>query len=75
MKSNLLLSLLICVTISGLMFAQVPASQDTIFIKGGTFSGGENAGSMETTINGDTASTGGRINPNRVYALYEGQVY
>lgn len=59
--------------------AQVPASQDTIFIAGGTFSAGENAGVLETTINGDTitsgADVGARINPNRVYALYEGQVY
>ncbi len=30
---------------------------------------------METTINGDVDGSGARINPNRVYALYEGQVY
>ena len=46
--------------------AQVPASQDTIYIPGGTLRGRENAGLMEATINGDTTSTGARINPNRV---------
>ena len=55
--------------------AQVPASQDTIYIPGGTLRGRENAGLMEATINGDTTSTGARINPNRVYALNEGQYY
>jgi hypothetical protein len=53
----------------------VPASQDTIYIAGGTFYGGENAGQFESTINGDTTSTGARINPNRIYALYEGLIY
>ncbi len=75
MKSKLILSLFISLAFACLTLAQVPASQDTIFINGGTLSGGENAGSMETTINGDTTGSGARINPNRVYALYEGQVY
>lgn len=56
-------------------FAQVPASQDTILIPGGTLDGRENMGSLEATINGDTTSSGARINPNRVYALNEGQYY
>ena len=55
--------------------AQIPANQDTIYIPGGTLRGRENAGLMEATINGDTASSGARINPNRVYALNEGQYY
>ena len=55
--------------------AQVPANKDTIYIAGDTFHGRENAGLMEATINGDTNSTGARINPNRVYALNEGQYY
>jgi Secretion system C-terminal sorting domain len=54
---------------------KVAAAVDTIFIPGGTFSGGENAGSLEATINADTASDGTRNNPNRVYALNQGQVY
>ncbi len=55
--------------------AQVPANQDTIVIPGGTLAGRENTGALETTINGDTLSTGERVNPNRVYALNEGQYY
>jgi|YelNatPaOPRAMG01_1025707.scaffolds.fasta_scaffold11741_2 hypothetical protein len=77
MKAKIFLSLVVSFTIVSMVFAQgtVPASQDTIYIPGGTLSGGENAGNMETIINGDTTSSGARINPNRVYALYEGQVY
>jgi FlgD Ig-like domain len=70
MKGSLILSLLISLTIVSFAFAQ-----DTTFITGGTLSGGENAGMLESTINGDTTSGGARVNPNRVYALYEGQVY
>ena len=51
------------------------AAGDTIYIPGGTLAGGENAGSLETTINQDTLTTGGRKNVDRVYALYEGQYY
>ncbi|HTY12547.1 MAG TPA: T9SS type A sorting domain-containing protein [Bacteroidota bacterium] len=57
------------------LHAQVAASKDTIYISGGTFAGGENAGALEATINGDTAADGTRINPKRVYGLFEGQVY
>jgi len=51
------------------------AAGDTIYIPGGTLAGRENAGSMETVINGDTTAQGGRTNPNRVYALNEGEYY
>ncbi len=64
--------------ISGIPFianAQVPASQDTIVIPGGTLAGRENSGLLESTINGDTTRAGARVNPNRVYALNEGQYY
>lgn len=54
---------------------KVAASGDTIYIPGGTLAGGENAGLLETTINGDTTTGGQRVNPNRVYALNQGQVY
>ncbi len=54
---------------------RISANGDTMYIVGGTVGGAENAGSMETAINGDTTATGARINPNRVYALNEGQVY
>ncbi len=82
MKARMLLCLLIGLAITSFAYAgtkyhakPVPAAQDTIVIPGGTFSGAENAGSMETTVNGDTNSNGTRVNPNRVYALNEGQVY
>ena len=79
MKTFLFLLLLISLIIVDYTFAQVPADQDTIYIQGGTFAGGENSGLLEETINGDTiasgANRGERINPNRVYALNEGQVY
>ncbi len=52
-----------------------PASQDTIFIPGDLLNGTTNNGLLEATINGDTTSTGARVNANRVYALYEGEVY
>jgi hypothetical protein len=55
--------------------AQVTVTKDTIYITGGTFSGAENADLLENTINGDIDSQNSRFNPNRVYALYEGQVY
>jgi hypothetical protein len=80
MKVKILLSLIITLTVVSISLAQyvVPTlpgpSVDTIFIPGGTMSGGENAGSMDATINADITS-GARTNPNRVYALYEGEVY
>src|SRR5271169_1394666 len=61
--------------IPGIAIGQVPASQDTIVIPGGTLAGRENSGLVESTISGDTTSAGARVNPNRVYALNEGQYY
>jgi hypothetical protein len=78
MKGKILLYLLIGLLIASftsVSYAQVPASQDTIKIAGGTLDGGENAGALETTINSDTTATGERVNPNRVYALERGKVY
>jgi Secretion system C-terminal sorting domain len=63
------LSFLLCFSFS--VFAQVPASQDTIVIDGGT----GNIGSIENTINGDTLAGGVRINPNRVYVLKANTIY
>jgi hypothetical protein len=56
---------------TSLVLAQVPASQDTIWIPGGQ----DNIGSLENTINGDTVLGGGRINPNRVYGLLGNTIY
>ncbi|OYV85316.1 MAG: hypothetical protein B7Z63_05665, partial [Ignavibacteriae bacterium 37-53-5] len=53
----------------------VSAAGDTMYITGGTLAGLENAGALEAAINGDTTAAGARVNPNRVYALYEGQYY
>jgi hypothetical protein len=81
MKGKILLSLLISLTIVSISLAQykVPtlpgASTDTVFIPGGTMTNGENAGSIDATIDADTTAGVGRTNPNRVYALYEGEVY
>lgn len=62
--------------VTGLSVAQVPASQDTIVIPGDIPKATpQHAGALEMTINGDTMSNGGRINPNRVYALQEGRWY
>jgi Protein of unknown function (DUF1573) len=55
--------------------AVISANGDTIYIPGGTLIGLEHAGLLETTINGDTLANGLRKNPNRVYALFEGQYY
>ncbi len=77
MKAKMILCLAIGLLIAcftSLSVAKVSAAGDTIYITGGTLAGGENAGSFETAINGDT-TTGARLNVNRVYALYEGQVY
>ena len=85
MKSRLLLCLLFAFVMTGYagigqhLVKYVPtktdATGDTIYIPGGTLAGGENAGSLETTINGDTLAGGVRKNVNRVYALYQGQYY
>lgn len=37
--------------------------------------GAENAGLLETTINGDTLDTGERRNPNEIYVLKSGEIY
>jgi hypothetical protein len=57
--------------IIAMAYAQVLASQDTIQIAGGQ----ENAGLLETTINGDVDGDGNRLHPNRVYKLAEGFHY
>jgi hypothetical protein len=86
MKSRMLLCLLVVVTLTGYagladkqFVKYVPtgheAAGDTIYVPGGTLAGGENAGSLETLINGDTTAQGARKNPNRVYALNQGQFY
>lgn len=76
MRTKFLLSLLISLTMLSISFAQTTsANGDTTYIPGGTLSGGQNSGLMETTINSDTSASGARNNPNRVYALYEGQTY
>jgi hypothetical protein len=83
MKATRLLFCLMFVlfVVTNISSAQVvtSANGDTIYITGGTLAGFENAGLLESTINGDTilsgANAGKRINPNRVYALNEGQVY
>ena len=53
----------------------ISANGDTMYINGGTLAGLENAGNLDKLVNGDTAANGTRKNPNRVYALYEGQYY
>ena len=85
MKSTLVLCLLLVLSLTsyagiapGTRCTWVPnyaAAGDTIYVPGGTLDGAENAGSLETAINGDTTGGGGRTNVNRVYALYQGQVY
>ena len=77
MKVKILLSLLISLTIASISFCP------GYFFFEWRYSvyhrrynaGGENAGILESTINADTNATGARVNPNRVYALNEGQVY
>jgi len=51
------------------------AAGDTIYIPGDPLVGGPNAGILESTINADTNANGTRKNPNRVYALNQGQFY
>ncbi len=52
------------------------ANGDTIYIPGDMLNGSwTHQGLLETTINDDITAQGARINPNRVYALNEGQVY
>jgi hypothetical protein len=75
MKIKVQTALLINFLFVSFSVAQVTVTKDTIYITGGTFTGYENAGLMETTINNDIDANKARLNPNRVYALYEGQVY
>ena len=86
MKSTMVLCLLVLLALtsyagigpmhhSTFVAPKVAAAVDTIFIPGDPLSGTANSGSLEITINGDTTLTGARNNPNRVYALYQGQVY
>ncbi|MFZ1082338.1 MAG: T9SS type A sorting domain-containing protein [Candidatus Kryptoniota bacterium] len=65
----LVVSFLFC--FATMAFGQVPASQDTIVIPGGI----SNVGSIENTVNGDTVTSGARINPNRVYELLANTIY
>ena len=78
MKFKILLFLfaaLVVASISSSSYAQVKTVGDTTWITGGTFAGGENAGVIDSAIDADTVSATVRSDPNRVYALYEGQVY
>ncbi|MGD1007780.1 MAG: hypothetical protein ABR980_11180 [Ignavibacteriaceae bacterium] len=80
MKGKILLLLSISLTIVSISLAQYtpvypPLPTDTVFIPGGSMAGAENEGSMEATINKDLNIDGTRVNPNRVYALFEGEVY
>jgi hypothetical protein len=75
MKVKILLSLLVSFLLVNITLAQVTTKGDTTFITGGTLAAGENAGLMESTINGDINADNTRKNPHAVYALYEGQVY
>ena len=87
MRSRLLLCLFVALAMTG--YASIKPTQnpgkidpprlsaagDTVYIAGGTLSGGENTGALETAINQDTLAGGVRKNAKRVYALNEGQVY
>jgi len=64
MKNRLFIVALIFLTGAGAV-----RTQDTTWIPTGV------VGALETTINTDTALGGARMNPNRVYALHQGQVY
>jgi len=75
MNTKLSVCAIACVLSAGSSFAGVSAQGDTIYLPGGTLTGRENAGALELTINGDTTSAGARKNPNRVYALNQGQYY
>jgi len=48
---------------------KLSANGDTMYITGGTLAGLENAGALETAVNGDVNADGTRKNINRVYAL------
>lgn len=59
---------IVTMIITTMVYAQVPATQDTIVIA----SGAGNAGLLEATINGDKDGSNVRIHPNRVYKLAPG---
>ena len=59
---------IVTMIITTMVYAQVPATQDTIVIA----SGNGNAGLLEATINGDKDGSNVRIHPNRVYKLEPG---
>ena len=59
---------IVTMIITTMVYAQVPAAQDTIVIA----SGDGNAGLLEATINGDKDGNNDRIHPNRVYKLAPG---
>ena len=75
MKTKILYSMLMCLVISSISFAQVKISGDTSYISGSDFAGSGFIGVMDSTIDNDTTASGARKNPIAVYALYEGQVY
>ncbi len=80
MRKTLVLYLLVGLLVSSFairLVAQVPVSQDTIVILGDipNTTTTQHSGAIDSTINGDTTSTGARVNPNRVYALQEGCWY
>ena len=66
---TILFTLLACLVISSVSFAQVTISGDTSYISGSTFAGVGYLGEMDSTISSDTTLTGARKNPNAVYAL------
>ena len=59
---------IVTMIITTMVYAQVPATQDTIVIA----SGSDKAGLLEATINGDKDGSNVRIHPNRVYKLEPG---
>jgi len=71
MKTNLLITIFLCVFLVSFSIAQVPADQDTIVVEGGQL----NIGSLETAINTDTTATGERVNKDRVYKLKASTIY
>jgi hypothetical protein len=59
---------IVTMIITTMVYAQVPATQDTIVIASGL----DKAGLLEATINGDKDGSNVRIHPNRVYKLEPG---
>ena len=59
---------IVTMIITTMVYAQVPATQDTIVIASGL----DKAGLLEDTINGDKDESNVRIHPNRVYKLEPG---